>query len=83
MCGHIAMCPYRNNDDKAVDVIGHEHEFVQFNLGTNVLRPEPLLDDGLPHGIHVHCAIADFPERRFSVMGTQCNKIHACLLVIV
>ena len=39
MCGRIAMRPYRNNEDKAVDVIRHEHEFVQFNLGTNLLRP--------------------------------------------
>ena len=58
-----AMRPYGGDDfDDAVDVVGHNDEFMQSDVGTHGCGFKPFVVDNLAHGVQCHLTIGNGAE---------------------
>jgi len=58
-----AMRPYGGDDfDDAVDVVGHDDEFMQLDIGAHGFGFEPFVMGNFADGIQVHLAVGNAAE---------------------
>lgn len=66
-----------------VQMIGHNHERIQFDRLMVICQPRPILSHDVPVGVQPHRIVHDFTEDRCMLVWTYDDKIRACLAVIV
>lgn len=75
--GAHAMRPYELDD--AVDVIGHDDKFMQYDMGADMFRFAPFFIRDDSQFIQLHFTINNFPKQRHPVMGANGNEIQTRL----
>ncbi|MGH9352626.1 MAG: hypothetical protein ACRD2G_10775 [Terriglobia bacterium] len=76
----MAMRPYAlasliHNPDDAVNMVGHDHPFVQFDLGADGFGSAPFLVRDSSVGVQLHPPIDDPPEEHLHFVRAQSHEI--------
>jgi hypothetical protein len=71
-----------HDDDNTVQVVGHDHPFIQNHVGSHLRRSAPFLGHNLPGGGQDHFAIRHVAEKGDVIPGAHGHKIPAGCTVI-
>jgi hypothetical protein len=69
--------------DDRMDVVGHDHERVQFHIGPQDCRAQPLLLHDGAERAEMHVIIRDLPEQAFPAVRTDRQVIRTGPRIVV